>query len=73
MNTKKDPDRVATASPGKTLKGVSMSKLYFTRKNARRQVVVRAVEGVVVMFLIIVGIAAVCYLASAVFRALGVG
>ena len=50
-----------------------MSTLYFTRKNARRQVVVRAVKGIIDTVLIIVGIAAVCYLASAVFRALGVG
>lgn len=41
-------------------------------KNQHRDLIVRAVEGVVVMFLIIVGIAAMCYLASAVFRALGV-
>ncbi len=49
-----------------------MSNLYFTTKNARRQVVVRVVEGVVEMFLIGVGIAAVCYIASAIMRGLGV-
>lgn len=72
MNTKKDPDRVATASPGKTLKGDSMPNLYFIKKSARSQAVVRVVEGVIDTALIIAGIAAVCYLASAVFRALGV-
>lgn len=41
-------------------------------KRQWRDLCVRAVEGIVVMFLIGVGIAAVCYLASAVFRALGV-
>lgn len=73
MNTKKDPDRVATASPGKTLKGEPMSNPYFIKKTARSQVVVRVIEGIIDTALIIVGIAAVCYLASAVFRALGVG
>ena len=73
MNTKKDPDRVATASPGKTLKGDPMPNMYFIKKAARCQAVVRVVEGIIDTVLIIVGIAAVCYLASAVFRALGVG
>ena len=73
MNTKKDPDRVATASPGKTLKGDPMSNLYFIKKSARSQAAVRVVGGIIDTALIIVGIAAVCYLASAVFRALGVG
>ncbi len=54
-----------------------MSLHHFIRDFMNRQYVregiIRAVEGIVVMFLIIVGIAAVCYLASAVFRALGVG
>lgn len=53
-----------------------MSLYHFIREIANRQYVregiIRAVEGIVVMFLIGVGIAAVCYLASAVFRALGV-
>lgn len=50
-----------------------MSNLYFIRKYARSQAAVRVVEGIIDTVLIIVGIAAVCYLASAVFRALGVG
>ena len=50
-----------------------MSNPYFIKKSARSQVVVRVVEGIIDTALIIVGIAAVCYLASAVFRALGVG
>ena len=49
-----------------------MSNLYFIKKSARSQAAVRVVEGIIDMALIIVGIAAVCYLASAVFRALGV-
>ena len=60
------------AATGKTEKGDSMSDLYFTTKNARRQVVVRVVEGVIEMFLIGVGIAAVCYFTSAILRSLGV-
>ena len=70
-HNKKSRPRVEAAT-GKTEKGDSMSDLYFTKKAARSQVVVRVVEGVIEMFLIGVGIAAVCYLASAVFRALGV-
>ncbi len=54
-----------------------MSLHHFIREIANRQYVregiIRAVEGIVVMFLIGVGIAAVCYLASAILRGLGVG
>lgn len=49
-----------------------MPNIYFIKKAARCQAVVRVVEGIIDTVLIIVGIAAVCYLASAVFRALGV-
>lgn len=49
-----------------------MSYLYFTKKAARSQVFVRVIEGVIEMFLIGVGIAAVCYLTSAILRGLGV-
>ena len=68
---KKSRQRVEAAT-GETVKGVSMSNLYFTKKAARSQVFVRVVEGIIEMVLILAGIAAVCYLASAVFRALGV-
>lgn len=54
-----------------------MSLHHFIREIANRQYVregiIRAVEGIVVMFLIGVGIAAVCYLTGAILRGLGVG
>lgn len=53
-----------------------MSFVHYIKDLARsqyfRQNLMRAVEGIVVTFMIIVGIAAVCYIASAIFRALGV-
>ena len=68
---KKSRQRVGAAT-GKTEKGVSMSNLYFIKKTARSQVAVRVIEGIIEMALIGAGIAAVCYLASAILRGLGV-
>lgn len=50
-----------------------MSNLYFIKKSARSQAAVRVVEGIIDTALIIVGIAAVCYLTGAILRGLGVG